>query len=1145
MTAGLIAPFKGRILASFSDKPSHLATNQQTSLQHFATKTTLNMKSFFSFCLSPVRISALMLMLTGSLGETYGTNFTVTSAADDGAGSLRAAITAANADPASPHVINFNISGSGVQTITLASNLPAITRTTTINGYSQPLAAAGTFLTRNILIQIIVPATVSGGITVHASNVVISGLNIVTAYDVSGSPAGITHAPSSPAANNVWIWGCNFGTNAAGNSVHPGHGGYSIAAYGNTTGPTSTLSGWIVGTDGNGTDDSFEGNIFAPPAVTTSTVDLFRVFSADNFVIAGNYFGLSADGLTPLRAFNSTDAQNYGIAISNCIGFRVGTDGNGTSDGLERNIFAGITSESIAILGNPPSGNYQGNVNWPNRPNGNNLIAGNYFGTDKNGSGTDAGLSTRTGISLRGATFATVGSLTNPAMRNVIVNCAIQGINILGERIAGVLSPAHDNSINGNYIGVLADGVTPLANGAGIVVNANNTLTSGDLSTYKNTISRNIVANNTREGIQISPSGFAPVLVYDNTITQNSIYANGRLGINLGSSSTNVTVTPNDGILSIPSVTNANRLMDYGVIKTASLSGNNLTIDGFIGINAAGTPNFGAGAIVEFFIADNVPANQNGERFAGDGQSLPHGEGRTYLGTLTANANGLFSGTIDVSGKGFVAGTSYITNTATEMTATGSTSEFGVNVTPLAIGGVVVIDGNGLNDNTVGGTGTNAGGTLFAALYDNTTGQVVDVVSVNPDGTYNFTGAVSSTNYSIYLTTTAPTEGQTATPTVTLPAGMNNTGEINCATAGCTGSDGTPDGVLNLGVLTTSATATSFGINSPPIADPKSYNVPNTAFSSTPPTGFPTESGYQTIGATSASLTGYPTGGSLSGSDPEDCSAAGTCNTGATFNITDINPNTKLFYDFGGVIGIVEIDVSGGSVIIPSFDPSKLVIYGEIGSGSTGSPFGFNYSMTDQSGTTSAEVPYVIQTQAPLPVTLIGFTVSLEGQTAQLNWSTTSEQNSSGFDIQRSANASDWTKIGFVASKSLGKNSTSRLQYKFTDVTPVKGLGYYRLKMVDLDGTFAYSRIQSVSQEDNQAPALYPNPVTNKLLIKNEQKQKISQVLILDLAGRALINIASIPSDGIDVSSLPAGAYIVDLKMFDGSHSKNKIVVGR
>lgn len=895
------------------------------------------MKLSFTSCLSTIRTTALGLLLSGLLTQSYATTFTVTSTADAGAGSLRAAITAANADAASPHVINFNISGSGVQTITLATNLPAITRPTTINGYSQPLASAGTFLTRNILIQIIVPSTQSNGITVNASNVVISGMNIVTAYgDPSGSPVGIFHGPSSPTANNMWIWGCNFGTNAAGTAVHPGHGGYSIATYGNTTGPgaASTVSGWVVGTDGNGTNDAFEGNIFAPPAVTTSDVDLFRIFSADNFVIAGNYFGMSADGLTPLRAFNSANAPNYGIAMANCIGFRIGTDGNGTSDGLEKNIFT-TTSTAVAILGNPPSGNYSGSVSWPNRPNGNNLIAGNYFGTDKDGTGISPGLRVVIGVELRGATYATIGSLTNAAMRNVFVNATTAGITITGSKY-GVSAAGQYNNVYGNYIGVLADGSTPLANLNGINVGGNTILDPGDVMVYKNNIKGNIIANNTNGGIQVRPSTGSGFLNYDNTLSQNSIYANGSVGINLRTSPTETGVTPNDGILQAPSTTNVNRQMDYGIIKTASLSGNNLAIDGFIGINAAGTTNFGAGAIVEFFIADNTPANQNGERFIGDGQSLPHGEGRTYLGTLTANANGLFSGTIDVTGKGFVAGTSYITNTATEMAATGSTSEFGVNVTPLAIAGTVVIDGNGLSDNTVGGTGTNAGGTLFAALYDNTTGQVVDVVSVNPDGTYNFTGAISSTNYSIYLTTTAPTEGQTATPTVTLPAGMSNTGEVNCATAGCTGSDGTPDGVLNLGVLSSNTPNTVFGLNSGPVAGNDTGNgITGSSVSVNPLSNDSDTDG--TIDAESVSL---------------------VAPSGATGIVTDANGDITSMTITGE--GIWTVDPTTGAI---TFTPQ---------SGFTGNPTVVQYTVDDNAGIASNPASVTITYTAPSTVSIGG-----------------------------------------------------------------------------------------------------------------------------------------------------------------------------
>ena len=77
---------------------------------------------------------------------------------------------------------------------------------------------------------------------------------------------------------------------------------------------------------------------------------------------------------------------------------------------------------------------------------------------------------------------------------------------------------------------------------------------------------------------------------------------------------------------------------------------------------------------MEIFKADNSPADQNGEIIAGDGLSVPHGEGRTYLGFVTTDANGNFSDNVTVSG--LVAG-DLITGTATD--GSGNTSEFGPN----------------------------------------------------------------------------------------------------------------------------------------------------------------------------------------------------------------------------------------------------------------------------------------------------------------------------------------------------------------------------------------------------------------------------------------------------------------------------------
>ena len=107
-------------------------------------------------------------------------------------------------------------------------------------------------------------------------------------------------------------------------------------------------------------------------------------------------------------------------------------------------------------------------------------------------------------------------------------------------------------------------------------------------------------------------------------------------------------------------------------------------------------------------------------------------------------------------------------------------------------------DPNGLTDNLVSGTGTNLSNSLMAVLYNNTTGAVTDSAYVLSNGTYTL-NAVTGNNYSIYLTSTTVTIGQAATPFITAPAGYGNSGEH---LGNGSGSDGTADGILNLGTVT-------------------------------------------------------------------------------------------------------------------------------------------------------------------------------------------------------------------------------------------------------------------------------------------------------------------------------------------------------
>jgi hypothetical protein len=168
-------------------------------------------------------------------------------------------------------------------------------------------------------------------------------------------------------------------------------------------------------------------------------------------------------------------------------------------------------------------------------------------------------------------------------------------------------------------------------------------------------IQHNILSNGALDGVGLFvQNGSMP-----STLDQNAIFGN-RLGIDLQIGGAGV--TPNDGTKN-GSLPNAG--MDYPIFTTATVAGSTLTIAGFVGSNPAGSATF-ANTTIEVYKADNVPANQNGEVIAGDGLSVPHGEGRTYIGSVTADALGKFNTTLPVpAGVSLVNGDA-ITATATE-----------------------------------------------------------------------------------------------------------------------------------------------------------------------------------------------------------------------------------------------------------------------------------------------------------------------------------------------------------------------------------------------------------------------------------------------------------------------------------------------
>ncbi|ADC68950.1 legume lectin beta domain protein [Methanocaldococcus sp. FS406-22] len=203
-------------------------------------------------------------------------------------------------------------------------------------------------------------------------------------------------------------------------------------------------------------------------------------------------------------------------------------------------------------------------------------------------------------------------------------------------------------------------------------------------------ITNNIIANNSAYGISVAASKDINIVnntIYNNEkgitlptydsaphniiISKNSIYNNSMLGIDLNDDN----VTLNDGLIN---PNEANYGIDYPIITYAELVGDNLTIRGYIG-NGTGSSNF-ANAIVEIFLVKNSTGGDNliGNNISSDGTTLDdtYGEGWIYLGSLIADSNGFFNGTLNVSGKG-VDYDSILTATAT-INGYG-TSEFGRN----------------------------------------------------------------------------------------------------------------------------------------------------------------------------------------------------------------------------------------------------------------------------------------------------------------------------------------------------------------------------------------------------------------------------------------------------------------------------------
>ena len=168
----------------------------------------------------------------------------------------------------------------------------------------------------------------------------------------------------------------------------------------------------------------------------------------------------------------------------------------------------------------------------------------------------------------------------------------------------------------------------------------------------------------------------------------------------------------------------------------------------------------------------------------------------------------------------------------------------------------------------------------------------------------------------------------------------------------------------------------------------------------------------------------------------------------------------------------------------------------------------------------------------PLPVKLINFSGELNDKKVLLSWTVTEESNMKGYSIERSSTGDVFTPIGIVAATNY--QSANKL-YNYNDYPNANGIWYYRLKLINHNGSYSYSNVIALKINNVGEIVVYPNPVKEQLFIQNNLLNDGNYILrITDMMGKEIIRkdvyFGFNQTVNLNISSLiPQGIYLLQL----------------
>ena len=397
---------------------------------------------------------------------------------------------------------------------------------------------------------------------------------------------------------------------------------------------------------------------------------------------------------------------------------------------------------------------------------------------------------------------------------------------------------------------------------------------------------------------------------------------------------------------------------------------------------------------------------------------------------------------------------------------------------PAVISGTVFLDANGLTDNTVNGTPTNKAGTtaLHAVLIQAT--KVVASTPIASDGTYSFSADFSG-NYTIRLGTIAGTVGNSR-PSQALPATHAFVGDD---TGGGAGVDDKANGRADFSLLAGESRAgINFGIDTKPV-------VANVSAESQANPGNTTQVEVVALDRT----------------DAED----GTPTTVRLFDLPDAATKGVLYYN--GTAATANQQITNFQPALFTFDP----VDGPV-------TVTFNYAALDQANVTSNTATATMDFTVALPSILNYFTSIQGAGSVALHWQTASETDADYFAVQRSTTGKPFSEQGRVSAYG---TSTAPLAYQFDDKDP-PALAYYRLKLVDTDGSYTYSPTLVVARVRGGI-SVYPTVVTDVVhIVRSYPADHRLDVSVYSAAGRrVLVGQLADGDNQLSVAHLPWGLY--------------------